>query len=132
MIVRLCFLVSVLKAKGRKRAGGSDIGSTDGFECSVDFGTRIAWTGVLKPGEEDGFMLDLQALERIVLSADKSTCSESQCLASIMASSYKSPSKRTDMHHNRLSTALAGRVSHANSSSSIPTGRCFADRQFIY
>ena len=51
--VRLCFLVSVRKARGRRAAGGSSIGNTDGLEISVGFGTWLGCIGVLKAGEDD-------------------------------------------------------------------------------
>lgn len=63
MSVRLCFLVNVRKASGRKVAGGKRIGKTvdlaGGFSAG---GARIAatlrglmgWAGVPKAGDDEG------------------------------------------------------------------------------
>lgn len=63
MRVRLCFLVKVRNARGRRVAGGSNMGRTVAFEtgCSAG-GARIAatrrgligWTGVPNAGDEEG------------------------------------------------------------------------------
>lgn len=59
--VRLCFLVKVRNASGRKVAGGSRIGKTAAFGCNAG-GARMAATrrglmgcaGVPKAGEDEG------------------------------------------------------------------------------
>lgn len=52
--VRLCFLVRVRNAKGRSVAGGSRIGSMDGFEDSEGLETLIGYPGVPNAGDEEG------------------------------------------------------------------------------
>ena len=53
--VRLCFLVKVRKAKGRRVAGGREIGRTAGRAgagvAAKDF---RGWAGVPKAGDEEG------------------------------------------------------------------------------
>ena len=55
--VRLCFLVKVRKARGRRAAGGREMGST---ACRAGAGPGVAvkdfrgWAGVPKAGEEEG------------------------------------------------------------------------------
>lgn len=50
--VRLCFLVNVRKASGRKVAGGKLIGSTDGVAASEGCFRWTGWTGVPNAEEE--------------------------------------------------------------------------------
>lgn len=50
--VRLCFLVNVRKASGRKVAGGKLIGSTEGVAASEVGFRPIGWTGVPNAEEE--------------------------------------------------------------------------------
>jgi hypothetical protein len=57
--VRLCFLVKVLNASGRKVAGGSRIGRiVEGLNCGGAIGFvlrgKIGCAGVPKAGEEEG------------------------------------------------------------------------------
>lgn len=53
--VRLCFLVKVRKAKGRKVAGGRRTGRILAFAAAVvTLKGRMGWTGVPKAGDEDG------------------------------------------------------------------------------
>jgi len=60
--VRLCFFVKVLKASGRRVAGGRSIGSTAGFAGLRAGGARIGavlrgrmgWTGVPNAGDDEG------------------------------------------------------------------------------
>jgi hypothetical protein len=53
--VKLCFLVKVLKAKGRKVAEGRIIGSMLAFVgIAAALKERIGCTGVANAGEEDG------------------------------------------------------------------------------
>ena len=53
--VKLCFLVNVLKAKGRKVAGGSRIGSILAFAgAPAGLKFRIGCTGVANAGDDDG------------------------------------------------------------------------------
>lgn len=52
--MRLCFLVNVRKARGRKAVGGSLMGSTEGLDCSTVFDVRIGYAGVPKAGDDEG------------------------------------------------------------------------------
>jgi hypothetical protein len=65
--VRLCFLVNVRNASGRKVAGGRRIGKiVDGLNCgwAIGFVLRgnIGCTGVPNAGDEEGFGFDLATL----------------------------------------------------------------------
>jgi hypothetical protein len=55
--VRLCFLVNVRKATGRRVAGGRRIGRILGFEIGAMVNDRTGWAGVAKAGDEDGIGL---------------------------------------------------------------------------
>jgi hypothetical protein len=56
--VKLCFFVKVLKARGLKVAGGRITGSIVDFAgAGAGLKGRIGWTGVAKPGEEEGIGL---------------------------------------------------------------------------
>jgi hypothetical protein len=55
--VKLCFLVNVRKARGRRVAGGSNIGSTLGFEIGAAVKGRMGCTGVANAGDEEGIEL---------------------------------------------------------------------------
>lgn len=52
--VRLCFLVKVRKASGRRVAGGSRMGRMAAFAGAVTVNGRRGWAGVPKAGDEEG------------------------------------------------------------------------------
>lgn len=63
MRVRLCFLVNVRKARGRRVAGGRSMGRTVGFAAGFSAGGArmgavlrglMGWTGVPNAGDEEG------------------------------------------------------------------------------
>jgi hypothetical protein len=51
--VRLCFLVKVLKANGRRVAGGSRIGRMVAFAGAIENGFKVP-AGVANAGDEEG------------------------------------------------------------------------------
>lgn len=56
--MRLCFLVKVRKAMGRRMAGGRRMGRMGAGRWEsgllLEIAGRIGWTGVAKAGEDDG------------------------------------------------------------------------------
>ena len=66
MSVRLCFLVKVRKATGRRVAGGRSMGSIERFDGAGGSCWRIGCAGVPNAGEDEGMELACEGIEVVL------------------------------------------------------------------